>query len=48
MTHLKAHQRRVLKILQTCLAIVTSALATETMAGFFYICLMISLAAPTA
>ena len=41
MTHLKAHQRSVLKILQTCLAIVTFALGTEGIAGFSYICLMI-------
>ena len=47
MTHLKAHQRRLLKILQTCLAIVASAPATETTAGFSYICLMILLAALT-
>ena len=48
MTHLKAHQRGSLKMLQTCLAIVISALATGTMVGFSYISLMISLAALTA
>ena len=48
MTHLMADQRSGLKMLQTCLTAVISALATGTTAGFSYVSLMILLAALTA